>query len=148
MMFEEFLKISKLTENDITFKTYSEVIEPMYMANDLSKEEFVSILNLKHIKENYPNVNNVAKKIEKLVAEMRANIGKVSLDKENEEFVELAKEFCKLKGLEYCYESELEYEIPLHKCGCSIFTGFVANDLNNIITYAVKSKKLKKIKEN
>ena len=118
------------------------------MANDLSKEEFVSILNLKHIKEKYPNVNNVAKKIEKLVAEMRANIGKVSLDKENEEFVELAKEFCKLKGLEYCYESELEYEIPLHKCGCSIFTGFVASDLNNIMTFAVKSKKLKKIKEN
>lgn len=148
MMFEEFLKISKLTENDITFKTYSEVIEPMYMANDLSKEEFVSILNLKHIKEKYPNVNNVAKKIEKLVAEMRANIGKVSLDKENEEFVELAKEFCKLKGLKYCYESELEYEIPLHKCGCSIFTGFVANDLNHYMTFAVKSKKLKKIKEN
>ena len=44
MLKEEFERIAKI---EVEEETYKKVIEPMYMATDLSKEEFVKTLNLK-----------------------------------------------------------------------------------------------------
>ena len=49
MMYQEFLNLTGLTQDDITEKTYTEVIEPMYMATEMDKASFISCLNLKAI---------------------------------------------------------------------------------------------------
>lgn len=44
MMKEEFERLAKI---EVSHETYSKVIEPMYLATDLSKQEFIQLLNLK-----------------------------------------------------------------------------------------------------
>ncbi|MDO4333060.1 MAG: hypothetical protein Q4C58_10305 [Eubacteriales bacterium] len=44
MMKQEFEKLAKI---QVTDETYTKVIEPMYLATDLSKQDFVKLLNLK-----------------------------------------------------------------------------------------------------
>lgn len=44
MMWEEF---EKLAGYEVTYQDYSEIIEPMYMATKLSKEEFVKCIDRK-----------------------------------------------------------------------------------------------------
>ena len=139
-MYHEFLEISRLTERDVTAETYDKVIEPMYMNSDLSKSEFVSLLNLKAIKEKYPNLNKVSKEMVKLIAEMKKLLGYCVLHEEENKFEELAKEFCRLKGCEYCYLTGTIYEIPLYNRGCSMYTGFVAKWCNDYVTFSVDKK--------
>lgn len=43
MMYQEF---KDLTQTDISYEVYSTVIEPMYMATNLNKEEFIKAINL------------------------------------------------------------------------------------------------------
>ena len=42
MMHDEFMKIAGY---EVSYKDYTDIIEPMYMAVDLSKEEFVKTIN-------------------------------------------------------------------------------------------------------
>ena len=63
MMYEEFLELANTTEDKITFKTYAEVIEPMYMGCNLSKAEFVNLLNVRKIIETYENPYAIEKQI-------------------------------------------------------------------------------------
>lgn len=44
MLKEEFEKIANI---EVSLETYKNIIEPMYMATNLDKQTFVSILNLK-----------------------------------------------------------------------------------------------------
>lgn len=44
MQKKEFERIAKI---EVTEETYTKVIEPMYLATDLSKQDFVKLLNLK-----------------------------------------------------------------------------------------------------
>ena len=44
MMWKEFEDLAKI---EVTFETYSKIIEPMYIAVDLPKQEFIKLLNLK-----------------------------------------------------------------------------------------------------
>ena len=44
MMKEEFERLAKI---EVTYEAYSKIIEPMYLAADLTKQEFVKRLNLK-----------------------------------------------------------------------------------------------------
>ena len=62
MLKEEFERIAKI---EVEEETYKKVIEPMYMATDLSKEEFVKTLNLK----------TFAKKQEKNIKKMSVSNG-------------------------------------------------------------------------
>ena len=63
MMYSEFLEIAKVSEDKITFKTYAEVIEPMYMGCNLSKQEFINLLNIRKIIETYENPYSIEKQI-------------------------------------------------------------------------------------
>lgn len=63
MMYSEFLEIAKVSEDKITFKTYAEVIEPMYMGCNLSKQEFINLLNIRKIIETYENPYSLEKQI-------------------------------------------------------------------------------------
>ena len=103
MMYSEFLNIANVTENDITADTYDNIIEPMYMATTLSKYEFVKMLNIKEICNTYPNANKTEKDLVKLIAKMRKNLGLRTMHEEENKFIELAKQYCELKGMEYCY---------------------------------------------
>lgn len=44
MMKQEFERLAKI---EVTDETYSKVIEPMYLATNLSKQDFIKVLNLK-----------------------------------------------------------------------------------------------------
>lgn len=44
MMKQEFEELAKIS---VTWETYSKIIEPMYIAADLPKQEFIKLLNLK-----------------------------------------------------------------------------------------------------
>ncbi len=46
MMKQEFEQLAKI---EVTEETYTKVIEPMYLATDLSKEDFIKSLNLKSL---------------------------------------------------------------------------------------------------
>lgn len=43
MMKQEFEELAKI---NVTWETYSKIIEPMYIAADLPKQEFIKLLNL------------------------------------------------------------------------------------------------------
>ena len=58
MMKEEFERLAKI---DVTHETYSKIIEPMYLATDLSKQEFVKLLNLKTLATPKVKTKNIKK---------------------------------------------------------------------------------------
>lgn len=139
MLYSEFLSISNLSEDDVSADTYDTVIEPMYMASKLDKHDFVAMLNINTIKARFPNVNSVEAKIVKLVADMRRGLGHFEMIDEENEFVELAKEFCKLKNYEFCQMACVEYEYPASQRGCTMYTGFTCRSGNQCRTYQVFS---------
>lgn len=63
MMYNEFLELANTTEDKITFRTYNDVIEPMYMGCNLSKQEFLNLLNIRKIIETYENPWSITKQI-------------------------------------------------------------------------------------
>lgn len=63
MMYDEFLELANTTEDKITFRTYNDVIEPMYMGCNLSKADFVKLLNIKKIIGTYDNPFTVGKQV-------------------------------------------------------------------------------------
>lgn len=64
MLYDEFLKLSGLTENQVTVETYASVIEPMYQAvPNLSKQQFVQLINQYELKQNFPNIELTLRKM-------------------------------------------------------------------------------------
>ena len=45
MMYNEFIEISGKSESYITYPEYTAYIEPIYMQSEMTKQEFVKILN-------------------------------------------------------------------------------------------------------
>ena len=60
MMYEEFEKIAGCR---VSYEDYNNIIEPMYMASNLSKQEFVKTLNLKFFKERMPKPKKIIKRM-------------------------------------------------------------------------------------
>lgn len=64
MLYSEFLELSGLTENQVTVETYANVIEPMYQAlPNLSKQQFVKLINQYELKQNFPNIELTLRKM-------------------------------------------------------------------------------------
>jgi len=76
MMYSEFIELANIPEDKLTYKTYSEVIEPMYMNCNLSKQDFVKLININALVENYDNPYSVKKTI---VKEFSQGIKNISL---------------------------------------------------------------------
>ena len=140
MMYTEFLNLAKVTEDDISLATYQNIIEPMYMATNIDKRDFVKTLNIKAIKDMYPNVNKTEKELVKLIAEMKKLLGHAVMHAQENKFIELAKQLCELRGMEYCYEDGIIYEMPLYERGCTMYTGFVAKMSKAYYTYTIDKK--------
>lgn len=81
MMYNEFLIISDLTEDDVTVETYEKVLEPMYMAlpNSMDKHDFVKLIDCKAIINQFPNKNKTIREIEKVANECKDLYGHTSL---------------------------------------------------------------------
>lgn len=137
MLYREFLSIANVSEDDVSVNTYDTIIEPMYMASKLDKRDFVAILNIDLIKSWFPNVNTVKAKIVELVADMRRGLGHFEMIDEENELVELAKQFCKLNNYEFCQMACVEYEYPVSQRGCTMYTGFTCRSGNQCRTYRV-----------
>lgn len=56
MMYSEFIEMSSKTEKYISYVEYSTFIEPIYMECELSKAEFITLLNETFTKIVYPAV--------------------------------------------------------------------------------------------
>lgn len=69
MMKQEFERLAKI---EVTEETYTKVIEPMYLATDLSKTDFIKLLNLKALQA--PKV--VEKTIKKMAVRDRSGFMK------------------------------------------------------------------------
>lgn len=85
MMHNEFLDLAGVTDYEVPYKVYAEVIEPMYMGTNLSKQDFVKFINIKGIIANTENPARYAKEI----AEAHAN-------QNFDEVIEKVKAFAKL----------------------------------------------------
>ena len=94
MLYEEFLTITNLTEDDITVWTYENLVEPMYMAapDSMDKHEFIKLLNLETLTTQYPNRNNVIRQIEKVAAECKICYGHTSINDLEQELYSLVNE--------------------------------------------------------
>ena len=68
MMYQEFLNLTGLTQDDITEKTYTGVIEPMYMATEMDKASFISCLNLKAICDTHLSKNTAINRLKALAS--------------------------------------------------------------------------------
>lgn len=94
MLYEEFLTITNLTEDDITVWTYENVVEPMYMAapDSMDKHDFIKLLNLDTLTTQYRNKNNIIRKIEKIAAECKLCYGHTSLNDLEQKLYDLISE--------------------------------------------------------
>lgn len=94
MLYEEFLTITNLTEDDITVWTYENLVEPMYMAapDSIDKHDFIKLLNLETLTTQYPNRNNLIRQIENTAAECKLCYGHTSINDLEQKLYSLVNE--------------------------------------------------------
>lgn len=101
MMYAEFLKIANVTMDEVTVETYVEVIEPMYMASNLNKYDFIKTLNIKNITNMFESPKGIINKILEVVKELKNVDSDASANNLNDKFIELAKRYCEIKDFKY-----------------------------------------------
>lgn len=89
MMWEEF---EKLAGYEVSYEDYSKVIEPMYMATNLSKQEFVKCLDEKRFSLNYKK-QQMLKAMKKIAKFLYENCGRASFYGESDELEKLVIEY-------------------------------------------------------
>ena len=92
MMWKEFEEIAGY---EVSYETYTNVIEPMYMALNVTKYEFVKMLNKKAFALEDPK--QMVRKMRKLATFLFENCGVSSYWEEKQELDKLAKEYAKRK---------------------------------------------------
>lgn len=120
MMHEEFERIAGY---EVEYRTYKEIIEPMYMATELSKKEFVKLLDKKAFA--LPTAQELCRKMKKKAQEIFEKCGHVNTFDEEEELDRLAKEYAKRKyAIDWTHDPETYvfftdgYEYPQIGRGC------------------------------
>lgn len=63
MMYSEFIEMSGNSENYISFKEYTEDIEPIYMDCNLSKQEFIKFYKDTFERMVYPIIKNTIRRL-------------------------------------------------------------------------------------
>ena len=123
MMKEEFERIAGY---EVSYYDYKEIIEPMYMATFLSKEEFVKTINKKRFA--LKSKAQLLKEI-KAVAENIADIaGHRTFYEEEQKLRELIKEYCERFYNTKNYNLFGVYEYPSINRGCDYPTEFKIYD--------------------
>lgn len=93
MMWKEF---EKLAGYEVSYKDYSEVIEPMYMATNLSKKDFVKVLDRKQFDLDYRRKmveKKLVKEMKELAEEMHDLCGRTTTFEIYDELRAKAKEY-------------------------------------------------------
>ena len=131
MMKDEF---EALAGYRVSFEDYSKIIEPMYMATELSKEEFVKVLDKKRFA--LPTTAQIKRSLRKEMREIAAHLYEIcghDVDHEAERKLDkLGKEYAKkIYGLDWTHDIEVycffnrEYEYPTVQRGCTYPTELV-----------------------
>lgn len=138
MTYDEFLEIVKCDTDDITFKTYSEIIEPMYMSIDLDKREFCSLLNIKNLINMTENVTKYAKKIIQYYKSISDNERYNEYLENADDVIEAVANFGTVKGGEGRIQTykqfieKAEFEVNYH----------VKNKLSRVEVYKIVKNKI------
>lgn len=122
-MYHEFMELAGY---EVSYETYSKVIEPMYMAlpDGITKQEFVGMLDRRAFA--LPSKRQVLRQMKQLAQFLYENCGRSSYWDEKEQLEQLSKEYAKrFWGLDW--SSDLEcyvyfttgYEYPTVQRGCT-----------------------------
>ena len=126
MMKQEFEKIAGY---EVSWEDYSKVIEPMYMATDMSKQDFVKCLDEKRFSLTYKK-RELVKKMRKIANFLYENCGRHAYCEECDNLEELVKEYA---GLFIFHDTQWRcdfdnwlfwdkgYEYELEKRGCTYY---------------------------
>lgn len=90
MMHKEFEQIAGY---EVSYETYTNIIEPMYMATNVSKQEFVKMLDKKAFA--LPTQKQMIREMKKIANFLFENCGIASYHEEKEKLNKIAKEYAK-----------------------------------------------------
>ena len=86
-------EFEKIAGYEVSYEDYTNIIEPMYMATNLSKQEFVKILDKKAFA--LPTQKQMIKEMKKIANFIFENCGIASYHEEEEKLNKIAKEYAK-----------------------------------------------------
>lgn len=92
-MREEF---EKLAGYEVSYEDYHNIIEPMYLATELSKAEFIKCLDPKRFSKQY-KLGEIKKEIKKLAKMIFEGCGLRTYHVEERRMEELAKQYARLR---------------------------------------------------
>lgn len=90
MMHKEF---EELAGYEVSYETYTNIIEPMYMATNVSKQEFVKMLDKKAFA--LPTQKQMIREMKKIANFLFENCGISSYHEEKNKLDKIAKEYAK-----------------------------------------------------
>lgn len=115
-MFKE--EFEKLAGYEVSYNDYVNIIEPMYMATNLNKSEFVKTINKKQFA--LKTRKQLLNEIKKTALEVENNCGTTGAYEEEKELytklVDYAKRFHMSDKVQF---NKYGYELPVCKRGCS-----------------------------
>ena len=132
MMYEEFERIAGYK---VSYEDYANIIEPMYMATNLSKYEFVKVIDRKRFEIVEKTEKQYINEIKKIAKTMFEKCGKTSTSEEYFKIHELVYEMERKFG--YVYVIHEEYEFPEIQRGCTYIQS-IKKFLNNTLVKEFK----------
>lgn len=121
MMWKEF---EELAGYEVSYEDYANIIEPMYMATNMGKTEFVKLLNKKAFA--LPTKNEMKKEMKKLASHLFDICGHCTDWESEEKLDKLAKEYARrFHGIDWSNDMKSyvyflkEYEYPTIQRGCT-----------------------------
>ncbi len=118
MMKQEF---ERLAGYEVSTEDYYKIIEPMYMATDMNKEEFVKCIDKKRFA--LKTKAQILKEMRKIALHLAETCGQYTDYEAKEKLEKIAREFGKrfygATGVDDWVWFEREYEYPLLGRGCT-----------------------------
>lgn len=140
MMKQEF---EALAGYEVTDKDYYEVIEPMYMAVEMTKQEFVKVIDKKAFA--LPTKTELVHSMKKIVEKMVEKLGHCNAYDEEEELNKICRTYAKRFGFDNFYY-KMGYEYPRLYRGCSFpYAVVFYNDHNNYEMKVILDSKYNKL---
>ena len=127
MMYKEFEEIAGY---EVSYEDYTNIIEPMYMATNLSKQQFVKLLDRKQFDQNYKKQQykkQLLKEMKAIAEEIYNLCGITETWEQKTDLLEKVREYIKAFPVWGAPNHEL---IDGHKNGCTYKKSLVWYDEN------------------